>query len=375
MKIAIDLTELRTSKMGGIEVYCRDLLKDFSVNSRGNEYAVFVPEDEVRNVHYDGLKLVKYKDKSFGKIARISHKLYEQLAYKGLIQRYRPDLIHVPFQVVRHRIHGVPIVLSIMDIQHEYFPEYFTKQDLQARGLLFESSAKAAQQIIAISKFTKSTIIEKYGISPHKISVVHLSHDEALFYPRKDKKKSLRLPKKFLFYPAATWPHKNHIALIEALSKYIQQSKDKQMNVVFAGIPKQQGKKIRDAIKKHRLEDNVHWLGYLDRVELPYVYCAALAVIFPSKFEGFGIPILEAMACGCPVACSNTTSLPEVAGKAALFFDPDSIQEISETISTLATNAGVRTDLRKLGLKRVKNFSRKKVADQTIEVYKGVLAS
>ena len=82
MKIAIDLTELRTSKMGGIEVYCRDLLQDFSVNSRGNEYAVFVPEDEVRNVHYDGLKLVKYKDKLFGKIARISHKLYEQLAKK-----------------------------------------------------------------------------------------------------------------------------------------------------------------------------------------------------------------------------------------------------------------------------------------------------
>jgi glycosyltransferase involved in cell wall biosynthesis len=256
-----------------------------------------------------------------------------------------------------------------MDIQEEYWPSFFSKQDLESRRISHKGSIMMAEHTITISEYTKRTIVDKYKINPKKISAIHLGYDEALF-KKNPAKLTYSLPQKYFFYPAASWPHKNHLRLLEAFAKVVESYPD--FHLVLSGIKMQQDSAIQDKIKALKLDDRVHSLGFVPKEQFPMIYKNAYSLVFPSLFEGFGIPLLEAMASSCPIIASSATSIPEVAADAALYFDPLKPQDMAEKMVDLIAHRQLRDQLIKKGLVRIKQFSEKKMALETLEVYRKV---
>jgi glycosyltransferase involved in cell wall biosynthesis len=180
---------------------------------------------------------------------------------------------------------------------------------------------------------------------------------------------TLGLEKPFLYYPAATWLHKNHVSLFKALSiLYAEHGFDGEL--VLTGVATKAKDSLLANIAEMGLKDKVRVLGYLPYEKLPVLYNLARLTVFPSLFEGFGMPVLEAMACGCPVACSNVTSIPEVAGDAARYFDPNSPEQIAQTILSLWDDERALRELGEKGVQRVELFGWERTAWKTLEVYR-----
>jgi len=179
------------------------------------------------------------------------------------------------------------------------------------------------------------------------------------------------LDRPFLYYPAATWPHKNHLSLLEAV-RMLKESHGFDGELVLTGISKGAHRAIMDEIRRMGVEGMVRILGYLPPDELPYVYNLARLMVFPSLFEGFGIPLVEAMASGCPVICSNVTSIPEVVGDAAVLFDPQSPEEIATAIWSVWNDDTELSLMKERGLARSRMFSWEETARKTVEVYRKV---
>ena len=378
MKVGIIALDYMPGHMGGIETYFLDLLVNMQRVDSPNEYLIFL--------NHQGYNRVSIQNPAFkkvlvrrGQISKIANRIYRYTTGKELlisqIGRFKCDIWHFPFQVISPRgLNGKKIV-SFMDIQQEYYPEYFSPADLISREKSFPYSARNADCIIAISGFTKQSLIEKYKIPPKKIKVIHLAHNTELF--REDISDTLppglTLPKKYIYYPAASWPHKNHTRLIRAFSIVSKEYPD--LRLVLSGLSKQSSHTVDGLISSLGLNAKVVQLGFLPREYLPYVYRHALALIFPSEFEGFGIPLLEAMAVGCPVASSNTTSLPEVLGSAGIYFDPLDVEDIAAAIRNLAGDSGAREDLVNIGIKQARKFSNMKMATETIKLYEEINGS
>jgi glycosyltransferase involved in cell wall biosynthesis len=201
-----------------------------------------------------------------------------------------------------------------------------------------------------------------------KMTTVHLCVNEKLFNSERLEKSPLKkMPDKYLYYPAATWPHKNHERLLRAFSLVVKQFSD--ISLVLSGIAVQKKSNIEKLINELNLSKKVHVLGYLEYSEIPLIYQNAYALIFPSLYEGFGIPVIEAMHAGCPVICSHTTSLPEIAGKAAIYFNPSDVDDIARSVIYILNNPNKRAKLITEGKKNVIRFSGSKLAKETIAVY------
>jgi glycosyltransferase involved in cell wall biosynthesis len=346
--------------MGGVETYTIDLINELA---KSHDVAAFLPS-EYGGEYTDLTAQVgvhTFKTGAAKKLRRVSHRLAEATCFNAPMSLYRPDIIHVPFQILRHEFRVAPVVVSIMDIQHEYFPEYFGEDELASRRSSYLDSITAADHVIAISNFTKETLVEKLNIDSRKITVVHLSHDASIFHDAISSSDTLSLPQRYFYYPAATWKHKNHIRLIHAFSKYRKETKDHAAKLVFSGVRKAGSDPIQKRIQKLGLEKQIIWLGHIDRALLPHVYKQALGLVYPSEFEGFGIPLLEAMAVGCPVAASDCTSIPEIAGAAAMYFDPTNVSEIVAAMKILGGSSSKRAKLIAAGLKQAKLFSQKRM--------------
>lgn len=372
MKIAFDLTDLLPGQMGGVETYSIDLINELA---KSHAVTAFLPAEYAATYtdYSSHVRVRTFRTDAAKKLRRVSHRLTEVVCFQTPMSLYQPDIIHVPFQVLRHTFHGAPVVVSIMDIQHEYFPEYFGKDELASRRSSYLESITSADHVIAISNFTKQTLVEKLNIDPHQITVVHLCHDSSLYHDAIVPTSELSLPERYFFYPAATWKHKNHLRLIDAFSAYRKETKDHAAKLVFSGVRKKGSDPIQKHIQKLGLEKKIIWLGHIDRALLPQVYKQALGLVYPSEFEGFGIPLLEAMAVGCPVAASNCSSIPEIAGDAAVYFDPTKVTEIVATMKVLGGNSAKRAKIITAGFKQAKLFSQEKMAAETYAVYEKVL--
>jgi glycosyltransferase involved in cell wall biosynthesis len=265
-------------------------------------------------------------------------------------------------------------VLTFWDLQHEYYPEYFSRYELWLRRRVYKASVEEATRIIVSAEYTKRCLIEKYRVDPAKIDVIPVGYgsefriiDDRDGLDRIRKKYDLSRP--FLYYPAATWPHKNHEKLFAALT-LMRKHCGFDGDLVLSGIAMQSRKVFRAGIEKAGLGETVKVLGYLPFDELPYLYNLARILVFPSLFEGFGIPMLEAMACGCPVACSNATALPEVVGEAGILFDPTSPEDMAEKLWSVWNHPEKRQSMRELGLERVNSFQWEDTARKTLDIYR-----
>jgi len=247
---------------------------------------------------------------------------------------------------------------------HEKFSDMFSPTDktTEQKRLLVEKATK----IIAISQSTKKDLIELFGTDESKIEVVYLGNS---MFPKENISIGYDIPKKYLLFVGGRGAYKNFERFIKSITELLNQ--DKELFVVCTGGGKFSNYEIEQfkelGISKQILQFN------LDDDSLAYFYKNALAFIFPSLYEGFGISVLESFACGCPLLCSDVSSLPEVAGEVAWYFDPYSEESIRDAVLRILDDTNLRKDLINKGYQQLKKFSWKQTAEQTKKIYESVL--
>ena len=268
-------------------------------------------------------------------------------------------------------------VLVMPDIQHEYFPEFFAPEALEERRRLYTDAARRADHICAISEFTRQTLIDKLGVDPDRVTTVALAAD-ASFRPDDVEGTDRSVLEAhglsrggYLYFPAHTWMHKNHVAAVEAL-RVLRDRYNIRLTLVCSGGAREAQPALDAKIDAAGLRDQVRFLGYVPRHDVPALYRAAACLVFPSLFEGFGMPVLEAMSSGCPVVCSNTTSLPEIAGDAADLVDPTDADALAGAVARLIADRELRSHRIAAGLARAKAFSWRRHTIETISVLRKV---
>jgi glycosyltransferase involved in cell wall biosynthesis len=279
-----------------------------------------------------------------------------------------PGYIHPDLHSLRH-------VLVVPDIQHEYLPEFFPDGALEERRRIYGDAIRRADHICAISEFTRKTLIERLGVDPTRVTAIPLAAGPA-FGPRDDGDRE-RLSRHglasgtCLFFPAHTWHHKNHRVAIEAL-RILRDRHGLRPPLICTGEAREAQPALEASVASAGLSSQVRFLGYLPERDVAALYRGAAAVFFPSLFEGFGMPVLEAMASGCPVVCSDATSLPEIAGGAAVLCQPRDPEAFAEALARVLKDAELRADLKRRGFDRAAMFSWEKFTRETLAVFRRV---
>lgn len=349
--------------IGGMRQYFHRLFRELLANDNENSYIFFYFEHNVSELEKLGND--RWKE---GAVL-----LHSQDGVKHHLDKI--DIYFCPFGGLWPRPIKVPSVVMIPDIQEKFHPEFFSRKILFDREFYFDASTRIADRVITISNFTKNSIVKYHGVSSDKISVAYLSVDESFVdYAPDDESVVSNLPSQYLFYPANRWLHKNHDNLLKALI-VLKNKYDLTVDCVFTGHEATGGYPLGEKIKEYGLEAQIHVLGYLSDNQLKYIFKSANLLCFPSLFEGFGIPVLEAMSLGCPVVCASTSSLPEVAGDAALFFNPSDPDDIAIKIRSLWDNTSLRNELIGLGKQQSGKFSIKKTADVHLNAFKSAKSS
>ncbi|MBA2361850.1 MAG: glycosyltransferase family 4 protein [Actinobacteria bacterium] len=337
--------------IGGSETYARELVR--ALGRVGElEYDVLKPSiaDDV-----PGRRISGYRDSRTSR-GRVFAMTLAAVAPRGLRKEMRLgelDAIHFPLTVMLPRVEHPPAAVSLLDIQHVFFPEFFSRAELLYRRFAYGSSLRRARTVIAISRHVKETLVERMGIEPARIEVIHLGLDHELFRPGDEAREP------FLLYPANPWPHKNHARLFEALGRLRRERRE--LRLVLTGT----------GLEQLSPPEGVEIRGRVPVDELASLYRRASALVFPSLYEGFGQPPLEAMASGCPVACSTAGSLPEVCGDAARYFDPTSIDEMVEAVLTTLDDPALLVER---GLRRAALFTWDACARSHERVYRALAA-
>jgi len=228
-------------------------------------------------------------------------------------------VVHYPLTIPLPPSRAATIV-TLHDVQHLELPHLFGAAERAFRRLAYDRAARRAARVVVVSGFVRDRAAALLGLDPGRIQVIHSGVDHAVFHPVRGEREP------FLLYPARPWPHKNHRRLLEAFALVRRAQPELRLVLTGGGT-------------HGPLPDGVEAAGLVGLDELASLYRRAAAVVFPSLYEGFGQPILEAMACGCPVACSEVASLPEVAGGAARLFDPEDPRSIAEAVQDVLAAA------------------------------------
>jgi glycosyltransferase involved in cell wall biosynthesis len=272
------------------------------------------------------------------------------------------EVLHFPYQ--RYFETDLPFIFEPWDLQHEHYPENFSAEELRFRDHLYREACQRAGLVVVPTRWGKRDLVAKFGVDERKVAVIGrgpgaLSAGSA---PQ-------ALPSRYIVYPAKFWPHKNHARLFDALHQL--RAKGCSVPLVCTGeatsaVPEG----LRRAVSLQGLQDQVTFLGHLERESLTAVLARAEVLVFPSLFEGFGIPVLEAMSLGVPVACSRLGPLDEIAGGAAQQFDAEDASAIAGSIQALWNDPGLRTKLGILGKRRAADFSWVESAGDFVACYK-----
>jgi glycosyltransferase involved in cell wall biosynthesis len=269
-------------------------------------------------------------------------------------------------------------VLTIHDLQHEFFPQFFSRRDRLLRRLRWRPSARAADHILTISEFSRRTICERFDLPEEKITAVPLAARPTLALgqdqvPLPDQLKKLGAP--WVFYPASPLPAKNHVRLLDGLALHRQRSGD-DLHLVLTGPTMHAWDEVERAIEERSLGDRVIRLGHVGESTLSALYRHSTGLIFPSLFEGFGLPVLEAMGAGCPVAVSDAGSLPEIVGDVGHCFLPDDVEQIAAALDWLVRLDSPERDMQATaGRERAAHFSLPRMIEGTRGVYESLVGA
>jgi glycosyltransferase involved in cell wall biosynthesis len=280
---------------------------------------------------------------------------------ESLVRRLGADMLFCPFTAPYYFDPSVPTVSVVYDLQYAYYPQFFDSSEIQERDRNIRTAVAAASAVVCISDHVMATLLEKMTVSADRLETIHVTVPRRLGRPSSSQcesvLKTLGLTEdSFLLYPANFWPHKNHEILLTAFGIYLANHPGSGIKLVLTGSSGPRKEFLQDAVRRMDLAGSVFFPGYLQEEELSALLHSCLALIFPSLFEGFGMPLLEAMSAGRPVLCSNSTSLPEVAGDAAIYFDPRIPGEIADAIARIASEPDLRQDLSARAEKRLALF-------------------
>ncbi len=376
MNIGIDTTCVRPGLIGGIETGVRSLVAALTAYDYDNRYTLFVTTENrlmFERLARDDFRVCLvplYRQMlPMGRIVRGLQWRLTSFVLKYYFDLAGLDLIHFPGTGFPSLRITTPGVVTFWDIQQEFFPEFFTPAELADRRTRFAAYLKKARRVIVPSTFTKRTLAEKYNVPEDQMDVVWNSIDLELGDVAPV---DTALPDDFIFYPANIWPHKNHVRLIQAY-EILRRRYGIAAKLILTGKAEQGEPAMRTAIAQSALQEDVIFLGYISRNRLRSLFTKAKAMVFPSLFEGYGFPVVEAMALGCPVVCSNTASLPELVGDAGILFDPMNIEEMAEVICKVLRDATLRQELAAKGKERARLFAGDKIAAATVAVYRRAL--
>jgi glycosyltransferase involved in cell wall biosynthesis len=278
---------------------------------------------------------------------------------------HRFDVFFCPLNALAPDLLDRPTLATLADVQEQFFPQYFTDEQLTTRSRLYPRTARVTTILFTLSDFSKRSICESFGVAPGKVRVAHLAPDDEMMHAAPKWPRHLpTLPKRFVFYSANLYPHKNHETLLQAMRILSDRGLD--CGCVLTGHPTNPGTPIEERIETHGLQERVLWLGHVSPGALRYLYEHAVALCFPSQFEGFGMPLVEAMYCGCPVVATPVASIPEVVGEAGLLV-PSSAPALADAIARLLAEPRLRDELAKKGRARARLFTARTLAETTLK--------
>ena len=349
--IGISLLTLVPRLSGGSETYARELCRALA-RVGALQYRVFVPAiapDASDGLPWSVVGGYRASRAMPGRIAAMSLAALRPGPLRRELELDRLDAIHFPLSVMLPPVAELPAATTVLDLQHEQHPEFFGRAELTYRKLVYGRTIRRSQIVVTISEHAREALLARYGLAQDRVRAIHLGVDHDVFTPGDNVSRG-----RFLLYPARPWPHKNHARLFEAFARL--RGERPELRLVLTG----EG-------DFGALPDNVEARGRVSRDELVDLYRRASALVFPSLYEGFGMPVLEAMACGCPVACSNATSLPEVAGDAARLFDPLDVDAIASALADVLDQPEPWVER---GLQRAEGFTWDACAHAHEEVYR-----
>jgi len=301
--------------------------------------------------------------------------LRQQWAIPRILRRLGADLYHSPYYLMPYRP-GMPTVLTMYDLIPLLFPQHVSCTARLLFRWMTALALHAASQVIVISQATRRDLLTSYHFPPQKVTAIPLAADSA-FHPQPTAevervRRKYGFPENYLLYLGINKPHKNLVRLIEAWSLVIGSLGFDHWSLVIAGYWDSRYPESQRRAEALGLDDTICFLGPVPEADLPALYSGATLFVFPSLYEGFGLPVLEAMACGTPVVCSNTSSLPEIVGEAALTFDPVDVTAMAAKIEEVLHNEALRDEMREKGLRQAAKFSWERTAKETLEVYREV---
>jgi glycosyltransferase involved in cell wall biosynthesis len=349
VRVGLSLLTLSPGDLGGSETYARQLVR--SLARVGTlEYAVFVPARAKDAA--EGLPAIEVKDPPVAKRGplRIVAMALQARRTKGVgEQRTRLDVVHYPLTVPSPRVQA-PTVVTLHDVQHRDLPEFFGPARRSFRRLAYDRAARSAAAVIVTSEFVSERAQDALGLGADRIHVVPHAIDHTVFRPADDEQEPIVL------YPARAWPHKNHARLFQAFATLRETRPQLRLILTGGGLE-----------RLDPLPEGVENLGEVPASQLASLYRRAACLVYPSLYEGFGIPPLEAMACGCPVAASNAGAIPEVCGDAAVFFDPTDVEAMAAAMLEADSR---REELRERGLLRAARYTWDETARRHEDVYR-----
>ncbi|MFA5358995.1 MAG: glycosyltransferase family 1 protein [Patescibacteria group bacterium] len=361
MKIGIDASRANRSQKTGVEWYAWHVIQEFK--------KIIPPTVEV--VLYSDTPLTgdlailpaNWKSKILVWPPKF---LWTHFRLSVELLLHKPNIYFIPAHVIPFLSRGKAVV-AIHDVAYKVFPRAYTRKGRFYLNLTTWWQKMFVKKIITISEVSKNDIIKYYHVPQNKIAVIPIAYDAKCYQLINDEQKTSAVlakygvTKPFIMSISRLEYKKNTHGIINAFS----QLPDRNSQLLLVGKPGRGYQYIQNALDSSPAKDHIILPGWIKEEDVPYLMNAASAFVFPSFYEGFGIPILEAMACGCSVITSNTTACPEVAGNAAILVDPQNTEQITEAINKILTDRTLAEELKNRGLERVKNFSWSKTAEAT----------
>jgi glycosyltransferase involved in cell wall biosynthesis len=348
--VAFSLLTLAPGAVGGSESYARGLLGAFA-QGHGPERVTVLIGPALEGGGAVEVRQVAPRIATRG-VARLAGLL------RGMARRdpSGADVLHHPLTVPAPHPRG-PSVLTLHDVLHRELPLLFSRFERSFRRLAYERAARGATRVVTVSEYARGQIVQRVGIAPDRVVAIHSGVDHGRFDPTGPAESPTAGP--FVLYPANLWPHKNHERLISALGQI------EGLALVLTGAPSPRLAALKDRARREGVE--MRHLGYVD--DLAPLYRAARALVFPSLAEGWGAPVVEAMACGCPVAASDSPAVAEAVGGAAAAFPPHDVAAMADAIHRVTADDGLREQLRGQGLDRAAQLTWHGAAERHAEVY------
>ena len=367
MRVAIDARKLHDF---GIGTYIRNLLRHLARTDHSTEYVLLCGEAD--------LGVAAQLGPNFRGVLEPSpnYSLREQVHVPWVLRRERPDLYHAPHYVLPAGVR-CPSVVTIHDCIHLMFPQYLPNRlaYAYARAQMW-SAARRSDCILTVSEASKRDILHLFNVPPEKIVVVYNAIDSHFSVTPSEEavsrvRERYQLDHKFVLYVGNIKPHKNLVRLIEAFHQ-LRQGELADLKLLIIGDQISKLPSLRRAVHRHKLHKQVRFLGYVADDQLAILYRLASVFVFPSLYEGFGLPPLEAMASGTPVVASNVSSLPEVVGDAAVLVNPYDVDAIVDGLRRVLTDPALAAGMSRKGIERAREFSWERSVAKTWAVYQTI---